>query len=601
MKIRITFFAAVLALAAISFAGCSKSVPETGGVGNADIRTETEDSETGSDFTVAALVCAPAEEEKSGNPSTKTVNNGLQTGWAAEDALNVFHVPADGTAYVKDGKFQISDIESGSFTGTLGGELEEGTAYDWYALYPYSSAITSLDAAPVTLAGAAQTQTGNGSKAHLAGADLPLFGSVKSVEGTPTFSLSQLASVVKLHLTNGTDGAITVNDVVFTAPEAVAGVFTADLTGDSPTFTPDESASSAVTLTVADGGEIAAGESADFFIAVKPFTASAGSKLKIAVNGYEKEVTTTADIAFKAGIIKKVNFSYNPEIVIGQEYSSASGYECALNEQSLSLSVTVPDGFDASAVVWESSDEDVATVDGGTVTYKGFGTATITASLPGVRSGSIDLSIPCGLIRETFHNSAHYCAYDAEQSGNSTSTSHEWNDGYLEITTYLQSNTAGEEQQRADIKWYCTPLYFHAGNYPVIAVKMDDVQELYSSLGTITQRRINLDARMTDGSSVEYSGNLGGDNNKYLGDLKCSDGSHVFIYNLATQKFKNATSTVPTDGTLTVKTFQFKYADIKVAASQLTYKLYWIQSFKTVEDVKAYVTKVDGLTYEVKK
>lgn len=602
MKTRIAIIAAALSFAAISFTGCGKALSEAGVAGNADVPTDTEYTEAAPDFTVAALACAPAEDGKSGNPSTKTVNNGLATEWEAEDALAVFHAPAGGTAYVNDGKFGISDVDSGSFSGTLAEELTEGAEYDWYALYPYSSATISLGAVPVTLASATQTQVGNGGKSHLAGENLPLFGSAKSVpaDGTPAFSLTQLASVVKVHLTNGTDGAITVNDINFTAPEAIAGVFTADLTGETPFFTPDESASSTVALTVTDGGEIAAGGSADFFITVKPFTAAAGSTLKIAVNGYEKELQPGSDAVFKAGIIKKVNFNYNPEIVIGQEYSSASGYECALNEQFLSLSVTVPDGFDASAVVWESSDEDVATVDGGTVTYKGFGNVTVTASLPGVRSGSIDLSIPCGLIRETFHNPAHYCAKDAAQSGNSTSTSHSWNDGYLGITTYLQSATEGSEQQRGDIKWYCTPVYFHAGNYPVIAVRMDDVQELYSSLGTITQRRINLDASMTDSSGTKYSGNLGGDNNKYLGDLKCSDGSHVFIYNLATQTFKTGGS-VPTDGSLEATTFQFKYADIKVAAQQLTYKLYWIQTFKTVDDVKAYVKDVDGLTYEVKK
>ncbi len=617
MKKRMTFVAAALALAAAAFYGCDKALPEAQDTKTEDIEKDdtgkdghdADGSGTSRTFSLTAAICGQ-EDGLSGDPETKTVNDGLSTAWAAEDALCVFHVAAGGTEYVSDGEFKLTDAASGSFSGTLGEELKDGTDYDWYALYPYSAATTSLSAAPVTIASAAQTQSGNGSTAHLAGETMPLFGSVKSLssDGTPAFALSQLAAALKVHITNATDGALTVSSVTFTAPEAVAGGFTADLTGESPAYTDASSASSTVTLTVDGGEEIAAGGSADFYIALKPFTASSGATFKIAVNGYEKEIQTAADLTFKAGTIKTANFSYDPEIVIDQKYSSDSGYACALNEQSLTLTATVPDGFDASALVWESSNDAVATVDGGTVTYKGFGDVTVTASLPGVKSGSINLSIPCGLVRETFHNENHYCAYNVEKTENNTSASHKWYDGYLEITTYLQSAISGSEQQRGDIKWYCTPLYFNAADYPIIAVKMEDVQETYSGLGTITQRRINLDATMTDAAKTKYSGNLGGDNNRYCGDLKCSDNSHVFIYNLATQKFKSTDNTAPTatsetltDLTLTATNFQFKYADIKVAAQQLTYKVYWIQTFKTIDDVKNYVKDVDGLTYEVKK
>ena len=57
----------------------------------------------------------------------------------------------------------------------------------------------------------------------------------------------------------------------------------------------------------------------------------------------------------------------------------------------------------------------------------------------------------------------------------------------------------------------------------------------------------------------------------------------------------------PTNESIVFNTFQLKYADIKTIDHQITYNLYWFQTFKTVDDVKKYVTEVDKLTYEVIK
>ena len=57
----------------------------------------------------------------------------------------------------------------------------------------------------------------------------------------------------------------------------------------------------------------------------------------------------------------------------------------------------------------------------------------------------------------------------------------------------------------------------------------------------------------------------------------------------------------PTNESISFNTFQLKYADIKTINHQITYNIYWFQTFKSVDDVKKYITDVDGLTYEVKK
>ena len=115
----------------------------------------------------------------------------------------------------------------------------------------------------------------------------------------------------------------------------------------------------------------------------------------------------------------------------------------------------------------------------------------------------------------------------------------------------------------------------------------------------MTQRNLNFDVVGTSESGKEFKA-LGNGNNKYSGDLKCSDGSHVFIYDLSTLTFGTG-GQAPTNESISFRTFQLKYADIKTINHQITYNLYWFQTFKSVDDVKKYVTDVDKLTYDVIK
>lgn len=314
-----------------------------------------------------------------------------------------------------------------------------------------------------------------------------------------------------------------------------------------------------------------------------------------------KKVTITGKAMDGSGVAGSIEITVKrivqpQSITLDQTYSSDNGYAFALNEQGATLSyTTIPAESTQSLIEWSSSDESIATVEGGYVKFIGFGEVTITAICPETGNQSnIKLNIPCGLLRETFHNANHYSVYNASQSGNGTSSSHEWHDGYITITTYTQNAT----NQRADIKWWDTPATLHAGNYPIIAIKLDDVKDLYGSEG-VTARNLNFDVVGKSESGVDFKA-LGGGNNKYSGDLKCSDGSHVFIYDLSTVTFGTG-GLAPTNESITFNTFQLKYADIKTINHQITYNLYWFQTFKTVDDVKKYVTEVDGLTYEVIK
>ncbi len=250
---------------------------------------------------------------------TKTANDGLSTVWASGDAINLFHAEAGTTTYTSDGQFTVDEALTGVFSGTLESALEEGKSYDWYANYPYSSHITT----PANTSGYAyiggrsdksQTQTGNDSKAHLAGSACPLYGVAKSVASDvkPAIEMKQLASVVAIKVTNTLEDALTVSSVSFTSSEDIVGQYYIDYSGDAPAYKAGTYVSSTANLSVTDGTAIAQNSSAVFYIALKPHTAESGSTLKISVNGVEKTLTLTKDVTFTAGRIKTLEYKYAP-------------------------------------------------------------------------------------------------------------------------------------------------------------------------------------------------------------------------------------------------------------------------------------------------
>lgn len=276
------------------------------------------------------------------------------------------------------------------------------------------------------------------------------------------------------------------------------------------------------------------------------------------------------------------------DVAIDQTYSADNGYVFAIADKGGTLNyTTIPEDCTKSLIKWTSSDETIATVNAGIVTFnqKGvFGDVTITATCPETnKSSAIKLHLEEGLIRELFLNE-NYTWYNAANAA-----SHEWNkeEHYIKITT-----KASGTKWRGDLNCYSTKTWLHAGSYPIFAVRMDDVRDV-----TGGARNITLDASGTC-AGAKYSGGLDGNNNKWLYDYKCSDNSHVFIYDLTAQKWATG-GALPTTSVAEFTTLQFKYADI-VSTTQPSYNVYWVQTFKTLNDVKAYIES-EGLTYEVIK
>ena len=306
-----------------SLSGCQKEI---------QIPEENNVVKNGTPF---ELIASPVE--------TRTVNDDMNTRWAADDAINVFHAVAGTTTYVNDGEFTITEanLATNKFTGEINGTLTEGTSYDWYMFYPYTSQVetpanTSKGWAVVgSNSNASQVQSGNNSKAHLAGTNIPLWGKITGVTSTsmPEVQVNQACAFIEFNVTNNSGSDLIVSEIQFTGTEDIVGTYYINYAGENVVYTGsgEKYVSSTATLSVQNAAIISNEGTASFYMAIKPFSAQTGT-LKVSVNGYEKEINLTKATSFTAGKIKKINFNYDkPDEYVNLSWIYAGGTSSDLN------------------------------------------------------------------------------------------------------------------------------------------------------------------------------------------------------------------------------------------------------------------------------
>ena len=262
---------------------------------------------------------------------TRTVNDGLTTIWKVGDDLSVFNAPTSTTDWSANIKFTVQDVSSNRATGEV--TLTED-AYDWYAFYPYTEQIpnpttinpeTSKPSGYTTVGGKSQIQREDDNMDHLAGKKVPVFGNVKNVPvgEIPAIEMKNAAAVVRFKVTNSQAEEIHILSVKFTAPEDIVGTYYIDFSGTAPSFvgSGESYVYDNVTVTNSTPVDLAPDSNSEFYAVIKPFTAEAGSKLKLEIEAENvdgskkgtttKEITLTADAEFKAGCIKTLTVPFD--------------------------------------------------------------------------------------------------------------------------------------------------------------------------------------------------------------------------------------------------------------------------------------------------
>ena len=430
-----------LAAATLAFVGCNKE---------ADVK--------GLDATPMGIILTDA--------TTRTVNDGMSTNWEDGDALNVFYAPAGSTDYSENIEFTVDDAAANHATGSA--ELT-APSYDWYLLYPYSSYIkTPANTSAGYLAigsqsNKTQTQAGLNSTAHLAGANLPVWGVAKDVkvDVTPKVAMKHVSSVVKVTVTNALDKAITVSSISLTAPEDIVGTYYIDFSGDAPAFkgSGKNYVSTTATLEVTDAEALAPGASASFYMAVKPFTAAAESELAIKIladaGTFEKTVVLDKETEFKAGFIKTLNVSY----------SSAQEFETITIAD---IKEMVKDGTNSNQKSFEGK------LAGAVVTYVSGRNAFIQDETAGI----------------LFYNNSNPFKVGDKLEGVVSGSGYSYN-GLKEIVTLTVETTTPDQAVPAAVEMSLEELNADYDRYESVLVTLKDV--------TVTTAFDNRNATMTDG------------------------------------------------------------------------------------------------------
>lgn len=245
-------------------------------------------------------------------PDTKTACNDLVTSWSAGDQVNVFHAISGTADYVNDGAFSYNG-DTQKFDGTLASGLDPAKSYDWYFFYPYSNYITTpanTSAGYTRVVPYTQNQTESNNTEHLI--RLPMAGKVSAEAGAAVVAqMHHQVSIVKIAVTNNAGVAMIFPQVKFQAPVNIAGDYYVNIVNPaSPVFTEKESS---VGNTVTVKGEWVSAKAAQsiYYMAVKPFTATASSELKLTVGDYTKTVKLDAERIFGPGKLYTFNFNYD--------------------------------------------------------------------------------------------------------------------------------------------------------------------------------------------------------------------------------------------------------------------------------------------------
>ena len=306
---RITILCMALAMSAFAISNCAYPdwEPEQSKGGS--------DSGNGPGLVIPAVTDFSVYASIAQTKSVVTEEGGLA--WTAGDLINVFHGVSGEAELVSDGVvfFNPRSEKPNEFLGKLGKELKKGYTYDWYIFYPYNEELTIVNNTSAAIIGSkadkAQIQSVYGDKTHVSGDYMPMFGTVTGVEEgkTPNAELQHLSSILELNIASCMPTDVQITEVKVTAGEAIVGEFVFDFI--KGTVTPVEgSSSNTATLTIKEPATLKDGESAKFYLIVKPFIARAADGLAISVNGSEKQISLSGDLAFAPGKTTSIDYTY---------------------------------------------------------------------------------------------------------------------------------------------------------------------------------------------------------------------------------------------------------------------------------------------------
>ena len=269
-----------------------------------------------------------------------------------------------------------------------------------------------------------------------------------------------------------------------------------------------------------------------------------------------------------------------------------------------------------SRIVWTSSDETIATVEDGVVTFNTYGTVKITATCPGEdtpasgyqKEASFTLNIPAGYYDDVFSEDSWLWWSSDTNGGTCELGQNEYGEWYLKVTPVQGTSASNPQNWRCDLKRHSTisredqapglepfhnnVTFLDKTNYPIICIRLDDVIDKGASNRSIF---VDLNFGFEDKSGLYdriWSGRIGNAANNWTNrsDDKCSDGSSILIYDLSKQNIGGSGS-LPDGKVAVFPNFKIGYADVRTfeTAEEASYRFFWFKTFRSLEECNAFL------------
>lgn len=287
-------------------------------------------------------------------------------------------------------------------------------------------------------------------------------------------------------------------------------------------------------------------------------------------------VTITATTTDGTNLSASATLTVKKVVPVESLNLTTPGYDLNIGDKGSIKCELVPVDATADLLTWSSSDESIVTVDSkGEVTGVGYGTATITATSSNGKSASVNIMVGIGAINHDFgRDIAPWYAYNGSTMAY---------DG-----TCMTYNMASGSKWRGDLSLASSKnkVTLNVGTYRYFAIKMarpGGYALNWNGNGTI----------VLDTAKGRYQQQQGNGNNRYSiwgydDPANCPMDEPAVLYFDMQSTFGNSGYTFPTDGTEELTTFKFVIADIPNSFAG-SYKVYWVHTFKTLDELKAFV------------
>lgn len=273
---------------------------------------------------------------------------------------------------------------------------------------------------------------------------------------------------------------------------------------------------------------------------------------------------------------------------------------------------TYPEVSTLSLIEWSSSDESVAKVNGGVVTFVKYGNVTITgkctadeAAPEGYASTvNIQLNIPAGYYNE-HHIDPNQLWWTVPNTAGATATRKQdpqTGEYYMHVIPGVQN----ADNWRGDLRRGPTNtelIYLAPSSYPILCFRFDDAIDKGAANRSIFVDTNNGYVDNSGSTERIWSGRIGGGGaQKWAKKYTCSDGSCIIFFNIAEQSWQNG-GNLTENAVAVFNVFTLGYADVRTfaTAEDASYRFFWFHTFQSEAELNKYLNDWSartGITFE---